>query len=293
MPSPRPTARASQAGRSAPSHLQERHPWLMRAGSTGRRSPRSSTARRSLPWSPTRRSRLAAQFMPTGIDRVDGRLSAAAKIDGIDERVDADVAIVDTGIAWVADLNVAGGYNCSTVEPLALARRPRPRDAVAGTVGAIDNGTASSASPRASASGGQDPRRRRLRPPVAGTPVASTGSRPSAPGHPRRPRFEAVNMSVTKWGADDGACGARTPTSSMRRSAGSSRAASRWCRRANDSGERGGPGPRGLQRGDHVSALADSDGKPGGGRRNRCYSWGTYDNDDSFANFSNSARTST
>ena len=36
-----------------------------------------------------------------------------------------------------------------------------------------------------------------------------------------------------------------------------------------------------------VSALADTDGKPGGTGGKRCYSWGSYDKDDTFANFSN------
>ena len=36
-----------------------------------------------------------------------------------------------------------------------------------------------------------------------------------------------------------------------------------------------------------VSALADTDGRPGGGGGNKCYSWGTYDRDDTFADFSN------
>ena len=36
-----------------------------------------------------------------------------------------------------------------------------------------------------------------------------------------------------------------------------------------------------------VSALADTDGRPGGLGGNRCYSWGTYDRDDTFADFSN------
>ena len=36
-----------------------------------------------------------------------------------------------------------------------------------------------------------------------------------------------------------------------------------------------------------VSALADTDGKAGGLGGNRCYSWGGYDKDDTFADFSN------
>ena len=39
-----------------------------------------------------------------------------------------------------------------------------------------------------------------------------------------------------------------------------------------------------------VSALADSDGKPGGVGGNACFSWGSFDRDDTFANFSNFGR---
>jgi len=63
-----------------------------------------------------------AQVMPTGISRVGATGSVVAAIDGIDERVDADVAIVDTGIKAVADLNVVGGYNCSTSNRAASVR---------------------------------------------------------------------------------------------------------------------------------------------------------------------------
>lgn len=38
------------------------------------------------------------QTLPTGINRIDADLSATAKIDGVDERVNADIAIIDTGI---------------------------------------------------------------------------------------------------------------------------------------------------------------------------------------------------
>ena len=36
-----------------------------------------------------------------------------------------------------------------------------------------------------------------------------------------------------------------------------------------------------------VSALADTDGKPGALGGHRCFSWGSYDSDDTYANFSN------
>ncbi len=54
------------------------------------------------------------QTLPTGVNRIDGELSTTAKIDGIDERVDVDVAIIDTGIDLDhPDLNVVDGATCS------------------------------------------------------------------------------------------------------------------------------------------------------------------------------------
>ena len=55
-----------------------------------------------------------AQTLPTGVNRIDGELSSTAKIDGIDERVDVDIAILDSGIDLDhPDLNVVGGVTCS------------------------------------------------------------------------------------------------------------------------------------------------------------------------------------
>src|SRR3990172_4361836 len=60
---------------------------------------------------------LTAQSMPTGVARAGGRTSPAALIDGVDQRVDADVAVLHTGIdASHPDLNVVGGVNCSSVD---------------------------------------------------------------------------------------------------------------------------------------------------------------------------------
>ncbi|MBI2524196.1 S8 family serine peptidase [Candidatus Peregrinibacteria bacterium] len=55
------------------------------------------------------------QTLPTGVSRIDADLSPTAKINGTDERVDADIAIIDTGIQGNhPDLNVVGGYNCTS-----------------------------------------------------------------------------------------------------------------------------------------------------------------------------------
>ncbi|MFW6171406.1 MAG: S8 family serine peptidase, partial [Planctomycetota bacterium] len=91
------------------------------------------------------------QTLPTGVDRIEADSNAMANIDGSDERVDVDVAIIDTGIDKDhPDLNVKGGrrfYTSSTGPP---SQRGTAEDDnydddhghgshVAGTVGALDN----------------------------------------------------------------------------------------------------------------------------------------------------------
>jgi len=54
-----------------------------------------------------------AQAVKAAVRRVGGLESPTAKIDGIDERIDADIAILDGGIQPDhPDLNVVGGQNC-------------------------------------------------------------------------------------------------------------------------------------------------------------------------------------
>jgi hypothetical protein len=55
----------------------------------------------------------------------------------------------------------------------------------------------------------------------------------------------------------------------------------------NDSGSAAARVPAAYNEVITVSALADTDGKPGALGGPRCYSWGTYDSDDTFADFSN------
>lgn len=53
---------------------------------------------------------LASQTLPTGVERIDADLNPMANIDGRDDRVDVDIAIIDTGIDMThPDLNVVGG----------------------------------------------------------------------------------------------------------------------------------------------------------------------------------------
>ncbi|MDQ3128026.1 MAG: S8 family serine peptidase [Chloroflexota bacterium] len=227
--------------------------------------------------------------MPTGISRIGATRSVVATIDGVDQGVDADVAIVDTGISREPDLNVVGGYSCATSSTAAWGDGEGHGTHVAGTVGAIDNG---------SGVVGVAPGVRLWAVRILDTNgegllswyvcgldwIASQRD----PFDASRPRFEAVNMSVAKYGSDDVNCGltnkdilhqaiCRLVASGVTVVAAA----------ANDAGSASQRVPAAYNEVITVSALADTDGKAGGSGGNRCFSWGTYDVDDTFASFSN------
>ena len=108
------------------------------------------------------------------------------------------------------------------------------------------------------------------------------------PVDPTRPLFEAVNMSVTKDGRDDHNCGFTNKDplhkAICRVVAGGITVVAAA---ANDSHSAARNIPASYNEVITVSALADTDGRPGGLGGKRCYSWGGYDSDDTFANFSN------
>ncbi|MBA2382413.1 MAG: S8 family serine peptidase, partial [Chloroflexi bacterium] len=230
-----------------------------------------------------------SQTMPTGISRVFATKSSVAKIDGLDQRVDADVAIVDTGVARVADLNVAGGYNCSTSDRSAWRDVYGHGTHVAGTVGALDNGFGVvGVAPGVRIWGVKilnDNGEGLLSWYVCGLDWIAAQHDPL---DPTRPLFEAVNMSVAKYGKDDTNCGMTNKDIlhvAICRLVGSG--VTVVAAAANDSSTASARVPAAYNEVITVSALADTDGKPGGLGGNRCYSWGTYDRDDTFANFSN------
>ena len=238
---------------------------------------------------PDEKIEIEGQTIPTGISRMGATRSPMAQINGVDERVDADVAIVDTGIARVPDLNVVGGYSCATSSHTAWGDGNGHGTHVAGTVGAIDNGSGVvGVAPgvrlwavRILDSNGEG----LLSWYVCGLDWIAAQRDPT---DPTRPLFESVNMSVAKWGRDDGNCG-KTNKDILHQAI---------CRlvasgvtvvaaAGNDAGSASLRVPAAYNEVITVSALADTDGKPGGLGGHRCYSWGSYDSDDTFANFSN------
>ncbi len=82
---------------------------------------------------------LAAQTVPSGVQRIGTLTNAVAKIDGIDDPLPIDVAVLDTGIdPSHPDLNVVGGYDCSGSG--SWVDRHGHGTHVAGIIGARDNG---------------------------------------------------------------------------------------------------------------------------------------------------------
>jgi len=89
-----------------------------------------------------------AQIIPTGIIRVFAEGNSSLDIDGIDDfRVDADVAVLDTGIDFDhPDLNLAMAIDCTWSGPYEGTCAGTRDDGhghgthVAGTIGALDNG---------------------------------------------------------------------------------------------------------------------------------------------------------
>jgi subtilisin family serine protease len=233
--------------------------------------------------------RVAAQVNPTGISRVGARSSTVAGIDNIDERVDADIAIVDTGVGPQPDLNIAGGHNCSSSDPNAWHDQHGHGTHVAGTAAAIDNdlgvvGVAPGAriwAVRILNSNGAG----LLSWYVCGLDWILAQRDPSDSS---RPLFEAVNMSVAKSGSDDANCGISNHDVLHQAICRLYRAGiTVVAAAANEHASASNYVPAAYNEVITVSALADTDGRPGGLGGHRCYSWGGYDVDDTFADFSN------
>jgi subtilisin family serine protease len=224
-------------------------------------------------------ARASAQTTPSGITRTAAAQSATAAIDGSDQRVDVDVAVIDTGVDLDhPDLNVntAGAVNCS---------RGRSADDgnghgthVAGTIGAVDDSTGVV---------GMAPGARIW--PVRVLDNRGSGSYSDivcgidyVTAH--ADEIEVANMSLGGGGSDDGSCGNSNNDAMHRAICGSVAAGVTYVVAAgNETDDAANHVPAAYDEVITVSALADFNGLPGGGAPSTCRS----DVDDTFASFSN------
>jgi len=228
---------------------------------------------------PDRVVTFAAQSTPTGVDRVDADLSPTANIDGGDDRVNVDVAIIDTGIDLDhPDLNVygAGAKNCSTGRSADDGHGHGTH--VAGTVGALDNSTGVV---------GVAPGARLW--PVCVLNNAGSGSTSSVICGidyvtANAKAIDVANMSLGGSGSDDGNCGNTNNDAEHQAICRSVAAGVTYVVAAgNDYDDAANHIPAAYDEVITVSALADFNGAPGGGAAATCRS----DVDDTFADFSN------
>jgi subtilisin len=220
-----------------------------------------------------------AQSTPTGIVRSQAVASPTAAIDGADQRVDVDVAVIDTGVDLDhPDLNVhaAGAMNCSNGRSADDGNGHGTH--VAGTVGAVDD---------ADGVVGVAPGARIW--PVRVLNQRGSGSYSDivcgidyVTAH--ADEIEVANMSLGGGGADDGSCGSASNDAMHRAICGSVAAGVTYVVAAgNDADDAANHVPAAYDEVITVSALADFDGLPGGGGSSTCRT----DQDDTLANFSN------
>ncbi len=221
-----------------------------------------------------------AQTTPTGINRADADASPTAAINGVDQRVNVDVAVIDTGVDLDhPDLNVyrAGAKNCALLG-LSADDDHGHGSHVAGTVGALDN---------ASGVVGMAPGARIW--PVKVLNALGSGMNSDVICGidyvtSKSAQIEVVNMSLGGAGTDDGNCG-NTNDDAMHQSicAAVASGITFVVAAGNDSADASTFTPAAYDEVITVSALADFNGTPGGGAPSTCRA----DQDDTFASFSN------
>ncbi|MGH3306836.1 MAG: S8 family serine peptidase [Nocardioides sp.] len=227
-----------------------------------------------------RRVSIDAQTTPTGINRANADASPTAAINGVDQRVNVDVAVIDTGADLShPDLNIyqAGAKNCS-IGAINANDLHGHGTHVSGTIGAIDNGNGVV---------GMAPGARIW--PVKVLTDAGSGLNSDVicgidyvTAHAAQ--IEVANMSLGGAGSDDGNCG-NTNQDAMHKAICRSVAAGITYAVAagNASEDAANSTPAAYDEVITVSALADFNGLPGGGAPSTC----TSDADDTFASFSN------
>ena len=216
---------------------------------------------------PDRKVGIDAQTTPTGINRANADVSPTAKINGADERVAVDVAVIDTGADLThPDLNInrAGAKNC-TIGAINANDLNGHGTHVSGTIGALDNGTGVV---------GMAPGARIW--PVKVLTDAGSGLNSDVicgidyvTAH--ADEIEVANMSLGGAGDDDRNCGA-TNDDAMHAAICESVAAGITfvVAAGNDSADASTSTPAAYDEVITVSALADFNGVPGGGAPSTC-----------------------
>jgi subtilisin family serine protease len=216
------------------------------------------------------------QSIPTGIRRSEATLSPTARINGVDERVNVDVAVIDTGIQGNhPDLNVAGGYNCVSTTRSRWGDGNGHGTHVAGTVGALDNGFGVV---------GVAPGARLWAVRVLNN--QGFGSESSIICgldwvRANASTIEVANMSLGGSGSDSPCGGSDAYHNAFCNTVNAG--VTMVVAAGNSSADANNFRPATWSEAITVSALADFNGAPGGGAASTCRT----DEDDSFANFSN------
>jgi subtilisin family serine protease len=212
---------------------------------------------------------IAAQTSPTGVRRIGATTSDTARIDGVDDGMPVGVAVIDTGIMTShPDLNVVGGVNfvsssntsnCSLGSTTNYADNNGHGTHVAGIIGARDNGIGVV---------GVAPGARLWSVKVLGSSGRGTISSIICGIDwvtARAGTIAVANMSLVADGADDGNCGNTNDDPFHQAVCASVAAGVTYVVAAgNDSQNAENATPASYDEVITVSALADSDGLPGG-----------------------------
>jgi len=225
------------------------------------------------------------QYIPNGITRIHADISKTASIDAVDPpRIAVNVAVLDTGVdTRHPDLNVAGGYSCT---------KGRSYDDhyghgthAAGIIGALDDKTGVvGVAPGARIYGVKvldDDANGTTKELLCGIDWVTSTRTDKDPKND----IQVANLSLGGVGTDDGHCG-KSDNDILHQAVCKSVAegVTYVVAAGNDHQDASNLIPAAYDEVITVSALADSDGKPGGdGGSPSCRT----DEDDTLANFSN------
>jgi subtilisin family serine protease len=229
--------------------------------------------------SPDRQVHALSQTLPTGIDRIDGDQSSTLSGNG-SGGVGTAVAIIDTGSGPHSDLNLAGGKNCSTGTSYKDGNGHGTH--VAGTVAAKDDGGGVvGVAPGASLYS-----IRVLNNSGSGTWSSVICGIDWVTANATTKNIKVANMSLGGGGSDDGSCGNSNSDALHKAICKSTAAGVTYVVAAGNSNtDFAGQVPAAYNEVLTVTALADFNGRPGGGAAASCRS----DVDDTAADFSNYA----